>query len=93
MRILVAIVVVLSVCLMGSVALAAQPDQAKPDQVAPDQAKPDQVKPDQAKPDQAKPDQVKPDQCKPDQVKCGKGCASRRSCHAQKPRRYRRFRK
>ena len=69
MRILFAVVVVLSVCLVGSEALAAAPDQAKPDQVAPDQAKPDQANPDQAKPDQAKPDQAKPDQVKSDKSK------------------------
>ena len=59
MRILFAVVVVLSVCLVGSDALAAAPDQAKPDQVAPDQAKPDQAKPDQAKPDQVKSEKAK----------------------------------
>ncbi|MFP6613748.1 MAG: hypothetical protein VB835_15660 [Pirellulales bacterium] len=54
MRIFVAIVVMLSICLAGSMALAAAPDQAKPDQVAPDQAKPDQAKPDQVKSDKSK---------------------------------------
>ena len=43
MRFIAAIVVMLSVCLASSLALAAQqkakPDQAKPDQVKPDQAK------------------------------------------------------